>query len=99
MWKDLKVVAKIEKHEMAVWAVKFVGEDRILTGGSSALDPTDTQPARTKRFISTRSAQAAALCCKSTRAILRWSGGLACVRMEKGSGAAEMTGEAFPRCC
>lgn len=25
-------MARIEKHEMAVWAVKFVGEDNILTG-------------------------------------------------------------------
>ena len=26
------MVVKIEAHEQAVWAVRFVGEDRILTG-------------------------------------------------------------------
>ena len=32
IWKDFKKVLTIEGHEQAVWAVKFVGEDRILTG-------------------------------------------------------------------
>jgi phospholipase A-2-activating protein len=34
VWKDFKKVVKITKHEQAVWAVKFVGEDRLLTGDS-----------------------------------------------------------------
>ena len=32
MWRDFKVVLKIEAHPQAVWAVRFVGEDRLLTG-------------------------------------------------------------------
>lgn len=32
IWKDFKKVLQIEGHEQAVWAVKFVGEDRVLTG-------------------------------------------------------------------
>lgn len=32
MWKDFKAAVKIEAHEQAVWAVRFVGEDRLLTG-------------------------------------------------------------------
>lgn len=33
VWKDFKKVITIENHDQAVWAVKFVGEDRLLTGG------------------------------------------------------------------
>ena len=32
VWKKFKRVLKIEVHDQAVWAVRFVGEDRILTG-------------------------------------------------------------------
>lgn len=32
MWKDFKKFIKIEGHEQAIWAVKFIGEDRLLTG-------------------------------------------------------------------
>lgn len=32
VWKDFKKVIQIKAHEQAVWSVKFVGEDRILTG-------------------------------------------------------------------
>jgi hypothetical protein len=32
VWKDFKAAVKIEAHEQAVWAVRFVGEDRLLTG-------------------------------------------------------------------
>jgi hypothetical protein len=32
IWKDFKKVIKIEGHKQAVWAVKFIGEDRLLTG-------------------------------------------------------------------
>lgn len=32
IWKDFKRVIKIEAHEQAVWAIRFVGEDRLLTG-------------------------------------------------------------------
>lgn len=32
VWKDFMKVLTIEGHTQAVWAVKFVGEDRVLTG-------------------------------------------------------------------
>lgn len=32
IWKDFKKVIKIEGHKQAVWAVRFIGEDRLLTG-------------------------------------------------------------------
>jgi hypothetical protein len=32
IWKDFKKAIKIEGHQQAVWAVKFIGEDRVLTG-------------------------------------------------------------------
>lgn len=34
VWKDFKKAIQIETHTQAVWAVKFVGEDRLLTGAS-----------------------------------------------------------------
>ncbi len=37
IWRDFKSVVKIEAHDQAVWAVKFVGEDRVLTGKSHLL--------------------------------------------------------------
>lgn len=39
IWKNFKKVATIEAHEQAVWAVRFIGEDRILTGSWSSPDP------------------------------------------------------------
>jgi phospholipase A-2-activating protein len=32
IWKEFKKAIKIEGHQQAVWAVKFIGEDRVLTG-------------------------------------------------------------------
>lgn len=37
IWRDFKTAAKIEAHEQAVWAVKFVGEDRVVTGKLAVL--------------------------------------------------------------
>ena len=37
IWKEFKKEIKIEGHKQAVWAVKFIGEDRLLTG--ELLDP------------------------------------------------------------
>ncbi|ORY26315.1 putative phospholipase A-2-activating protein [Naematelia encephala] len=34
VWKDLKKAIKIQVHEQAVWAVRFVGEDRLLTAAA-----------------------------------------------------------------
>ncbi|KIR59591.1 phospholipase A-2-activating protein [Cryptococcus bacillisporus CA1873] len=34
VWKDFKKVIQIKAHEQAVWSVKFVGEDRILTASA-----------------------------------------------------------------
>ncbi|KAK4685850.1 phospholipase A-2-activating protein, partial [Tremellales sp. Uapishka_1] len=34
IWKDFKKVITIKGHQQAVWAVKFVGEDRILTASA-----------------------------------------------------------------
>ncbi|WWC69902.1 uncharacterized protein I206_103845 [Kwoniella pini CBS 10737] len=34
VWKDYKRVLTIEGHEQAIWAVKFVGEDRLLTASA-----------------------------------------------------------------
>jgi phospholipase A-2-activating protein len=34
VWKDFKKVLAIEGHKQAVWAVKFVGEDRVLTASA-----------------------------------------------------------------
>ncbi|CAD6591836.1 MAG: hypothetical protein TREMPRED_000211 [Tremellales sp. Tagirdzhanova-0007] len=34
IWKDFKTVIKIEVHEQAVWAIRFVGEDRLLTASA-----------------------------------------------------------------
>jgi phospholipase A-2-activating protein len=34
IWQDFKKAVRIEGHEQAVWAVRFVGEDKILTGES-----------------------------------------------------------------
>ncbi|KAK1923997.1 WD40-repeat-containing domain protein [Papiliotrema laurentii] len=34
IWKDWKVAITIKDHSNAVWAVHFVGEDRLLTAGS-----------------------------------------------------------------
>ncbi|WRT66660.1 uncharacterized protein IL334_003620 [Kwoniella shivajii] len=34
VWKDFKKVLTIEGHEQAIWAVKFVGEDRLLTASA-----------------------------------------------------------------
>ncbi|ORX35613.1 PLAA family ubiquitin binding-domain-containing protein [Kockovaella imperatae] len=30
VWKDFKVVLRLEAHQQAVWAVRFVGEDRTM---------------------------------------------------------------------
>jgi hypothetical protein len=38
IWKEFQKAIKIEGHKQAVWAVKFIGEDRLLTGRSSYLD-------------------------------------------------------------
>jgi hypothetical protein len=38
IWKEFQKAIKIEGHKQAVWAVKFLGEDRLLTGRSSCLD-------------------------------------------------------------
>jgi hypothetical protein len=38
IWKEFQKAIKIEGHKQAVWAVKFIGEDRLLTGRSSCLD-------------------------------------------------------------
>jgi hypothetical protein len=38
IWKEFQKAIKIEGHKQAVWAVKFIGEDRLLTGMSSYLD-------------------------------------------------------------
>lgn len=32
IWKDFRKAVQIEGHSQAVWAIKFVGEDRVLTG-------------------------------------------------------------------
>jgi phospholipase A-2-activating protein len=32
IWKEFQKAIKIEGHKQAVWAVKFIGEDRLLTG-------------------------------------------------------------------
>lgn len=32
VWKDFKKVIQIKAHEQAVWSVKFVDENRLLTG-------------------------------------------------------------------
>ncbi|CAK9781176.1 PFU-domain-containing protein [Cutaneotrichosporon oleaginosum] len=34
IWKDFKKVITIKGHKQAVWAVKFVGEDRVLTASA-----------------------------------------------------------------
>ncbi|WVF71170.1 hypothetical protein IAT40_005968 [Kwoniella sp. CBS 6097] len=34
IWKDFKKVLTISAHEQAIWSVKFVGEDRILTASA-----------------------------------------------------------------
>ncbi|KAL1411377.1 hypothetical protein Q8F55_002333 [Vanrija albida] len=34
VWKDFKKAIQIETHTQAVWAVKFVGEDRLLTASA-----------------------------------------------------------------
>ncbi|WWC62195.1 uncharacterized protein I303_104790 [Kwoniella dejecticola CBS 10117] len=34
VWKDFKKALAIEGHEQAIWAVKFVGEDRLLTASA-----------------------------------------------------------------
>lgn len=36
IWKDFKKTVRIEGHEQAIWAVRFVGEDRVLTGEPDA---------------------------------------------------------------
>jgi hypothetical protein len=38
IWKEFQKAIKIEGHKQAVWAVKFIGEDRLLTGKPSFLD-------------------------------------------------------------
>lgn len=32
VWKDFKKAVEIKAHSEAVWAIKFVGDDRVLTG-------------------------------------------------------------------
>jgi len=32
VWKDFKKAVEIKTHSQAVWGVKLVGEDRVLTG-------------------------------------------------------------------
>ncbi|WVR06773.1 hypothetical protein IAU60_003808 [Kwoniella sp. DSM 27419] len=34
VWKDFKKVLTITSHEQAIWAVKFVGEDKLLTASA-----------------------------------------------------------------
>ncbi|KAK8864675.1 hypothetical protein IAR55_001927 [Kwoniella newhampshirensis] len=34
IWKEFKKVFQIEGHEQAIWAVKFIGEDRLLTASA-----------------------------------------------------------------
>lgn len=42
IWNDFKPAVKIEGHEQAVWAVRFVGKDRLLTGWPSFLRKSHT---------------------------------------------------------
>lgn len=37
IWKDFKKAIQVKTHSQAVWAVKFVGEDRVLTGEAIVL--------------------------------------------------------------
>ena len=37
IWKEFQKAIKIEGHKQAVWAVKFIGEDRLLTGRSTGM--------------------------------------------------------------
>jgi hypothetical protein len=32
IWRDMKQVVRLQKHQQAVWAVRCVGTDRFLTG-------------------------------------------------------------------
>ncbi|WWC94553.1 hypothetical protein V866_001399 [Kwoniella sp. B9012] len=34
VWKDFKKALTIQSHDQAIWAVKFVGEDRLLTASA-----------------------------------------------------------------
>ncbi|WVW84162.1 hypothetical protein I302_106192 [Kwoniella bestiolae CBS 10118] len=34
VWKDFKKVLTVQSHDQAIWAVKFVGEDRLLTASA-----------------------------------------------------------------
>jgi len=101
IWKDLKVVAKIEKHEMAVWAARFVGEDRILTGMCVSIDALlyqlTEQLVRTRRStcIPSTSPRADQRSCKSTLVIVRWCEDLACGPTEEAFGAAGTTGRSI----
>jgi hypothetical protein len=70
IWKDFKKVITIEGHQQAVWAVKFVGEDRVLTGRHTFVilhsvntDHTKHRPTRPSRSIkSTYPTEARYLC-------------------------------------
>lgn len=54
VWRDFKKAVHIEGHQQAVWAVRFVGEDRVLTGKLSIwLSGVDMQPPRIRRSFST----------------------------------------------
>ena len=70
-------MARIEKHEMAVWAVKFVGEDNILTGECYhyrfAIN-LNRQLARTRRYTYTPSTwpQEDRRCFRSIAVTARW---------------------------
>lgn len=50
VWKDFKKAIQIEGHKQAVWAVKFVGEDRVLTG-EFQLEMTGLIPASADKTI------------------------------------------------
>ena len=58
VWSEFKKVIQVEGHKQAVWAVKFVGEDRLLTGkllwteGFTEADYIQLQPTRPSHYIS-----------------------------------------------
>ena len=102
IWKDFKTVIKIEVHEQAVWAIRFVGEDRLLTGMISLATPmallmrrpiSQLRQTRRSSFTLLMFEVARPISCRSTRVILNLYEDLVSGLTARVSGVVGMTGQ------
>lgn len=72
VWRDFKKAVHIEGHQQAVWAVRFVGEDRVLTGESIMFVQADRKLLQTRPLFFTplMLPPASRGLCRSTRGTL-----------------------------